>query len=614
MAFDGIFVSALVAELSDKLIGGRIYKIYQPEVDEICLVVKNRSEEGNTTHRLVISADAGIPLIYLTEKVKENPMVAPNFCMLLRKHIGNGRITDIRQHGFDRIVEISLEHLDDMGDLCTKKLIVEIMGKHSNIIFVDSDGVIIDSIKHISHMVSSVREVLPGRDYVYPVSGDKVNPLDVDVNYFMNHIMTKPESVAKAIYTSMVGISPVAANEICHRAGIDGGMSTAGIGNVSMSTGIDHNHNTIAISMSQKEDLFREFDRIRLDIEDKVYVSCIAYNSYEPKEFGAIALTSYGNAVEGDMPQPGVNGLKIFDSPSAVIEEYYSKKTVVNRIKQRSIDLRKIVANAIDRTAKKYDLQLRQLKDTEKRDKYKIYGELITAYGYGAKQGDKELVCENYYTNQEITIPLDPDISPMDNSKKYFAKYNKLKRTYEALTELTVESKSELDYLMSVQNSLEIADSLDDLAQIKTELIESGYVRGKKDKGKGKKQEKSKPLHYISSDGYHIFVGKNNYQNEELTFKVAAGDDMWFHAKNMPGSHVIVKTEGEIELPDKTYEEAARLAAYYSAGKGSPKVEIDYTLRRNLKKPPKAKPGFVIYHTNYSMNIDPDIYGIREYE
>ena len=594
MAFDGIFVSALVAELSDKLIGGRIYKIYQPEVDEICLVVKNRGEEGNATYRLVISADAGIPIMYLTDKVKENPMVAPNFCMLLRKHIGNGRITGICQHGFDRIIEISLEHLDDMGDLCTKKLIVEIMGKHSNIIFIDSDNRIVDSIKHISHMVSSVREVLPGREYVYPTNGDKVNPLEVDVNYFMNHIMAKPEAVAKVLYTSMLGISPVAANEICYRAGVDGAASTA------------------SIPLTNKEELFREFERVKLDIEDKVYTNCIAYNGYEPKEFGSIALTSYGNIKE-DMPRAGESGLKGLASPSLVIEEYYSKKTVVNRIKQRSIDLRKIVANAIDRTAKKYDLQLRQLKDTEKREKYKVYGELLMTYGYGAKQGDKELKCENYYTNEEITIPLDTDISPMDNSKKYFAKYNKLKRTYEALSELTVESKSELDYLMSVQNSLEIADSLDDLTQIKAELIESGYIRGRRDNGKGKKQEKSKPLHYLSSDGYHIYVGKNNYQNEELTFKVAAGDDMWFHAKNMPGSHVIVKTDGESELPDRTYEEAARLAAYYSAGKGSPKVEIDYTVRRNLKKPPKAKPGFVIYHTNYSMNIEPDIHGIKEF-
>lgn len=595
MAFDGIFVSAIAAELSQKLIGGRIYKIYQPEVDEICLVVKTKGDGGNATYRLVISADAGIPLIYLTEKVKENPMVAPNFCMLLRKHIGNGRITDITQYGFDRIIEITLEHLDDMGDLCQKKLVVEIMGKHSNIIFIDSSGVIVDSIKHISHMVSSVREVLPGREYIYPQSTDKVNPLNVDVNYFMNHILTKPDSIAKVIYTSMEGISPVAANELCYRAGVDGGASTGSLG------------------MEQKESLFREFDRLRLDIEDKVYSNCIAYNGYEPKEFGAFALSSFGEFCEGDMPTADVVGLKSFDFPSQVIEEYYSKKTVVNRMKQRSINLRKIVANAIDRTAKKYDLQLRQLKDTEKRDKYKVYGELLTTYGYSAKQGDKELKCENYYTGQEITIPLDVDLSPMDNSKKYFSKYNKLKRTYEALTELTIESKSELDYLMSVQNSLEIADSLDDLSQIKAELIESGYIRGKRDNGKGKKQEKSKPLHYISSDGYHIYVGKNNFQNEELTFKIAAGDDMWFHAKNMPGSHVIIKTEGDAELPDKTYEEAARLAAYYSAGKGSPKVEIDYTLRRNLKKPPKAKPGFVIYHTNYSMNIEPNIHGIREF-
>ncbi len=596
MALDGVFVSAIVAELKSKLIGGRIYKIYQPEVDEICLVIKNRLGEINTTERLVVSADASIPLIYLTDKTKENPVVAPNFCMLLRKHINNGRIIDICQAGFDRIVEIVVEHLDDMGDLCQKKLVVEIMGKHSNIIFVDSASGIIDSIKHISHMVSSVREVLPGREYSYPPSQDKVNPLNVDVNYFMNHIITKPLTVTKAIYTSMMGISPVIANEIVYRAGLDGGSSTE------------------ALSMEDKESIYREFERVRMDIEDKEYVNCIAYSGYEPKEFGAIALTSYGEVIEDmALPDGNISGLKKFESPSQVVEEYYSKKTVVSRIKQRSTDLRKIVANAIERTSKKYDLQLAQLKDTEKRDKYKVYGELLTTYGYSAKQGDKELVCENYYTGEEVSIPLDTDLSPMDNSKKYFAKYNKLKRTYEALTELTVESKSELEYLLSVQTSLDIADSMSDLTQIKAELIESGYIRGRADKGK-KKQEKSKPLHYISSDGYHMYVGKNNFQNEELTFKVASGGDMWFHAKQMPGSHVIVKTEGERELPDRTYEEAARLAAYYSSGKTNPKVEIDYTERKNLKKPPKAKPGFVIYHTNYSMIIEPDIHGIKETE
>ena len=583
MALDGVVISGIVSELKSKLSGGRIYKIYQPEVDELCIVIKNKSHEGNTTARLVLSADASLPLIYLTEKTKENPAVAPNFCMLLRKHIGNGRIVDITQPGFERIVEFKIEHLDELGDLCTKKLIVEIMGKHSNIIFTDSEDTIIDSIKHISHQVSSVREVLPGRSYQYPPAQDKKSPMDVDVNYFMNHILTKPETLCKAIYTSVTGISPVMANEIAYRAGVDSSVSTAGL------------------TMEDKEKLFSEFTGIVTQIKQEAFAPCIAYSGYEPKEFSAVTLRSYEDLE-----------LKEFDSISELIEEYYSGKSIVTRIKQRSTDLRKIVANAIERTSKKYDLQLAQLKDTEKRDKYKVYGELITAYGYGVSPGAKELTCENYYTGKEITIPLDPDISVMDNGKKYFAKYNKLKRTYEALSELSVESKEELQYLLSVQNSLEFANSDNDLTQIKAELIESGYIRGRIDKDKSKKMEKSKPLHYISGDGFHMYVGKNNYQNEELTFKVATGNDMWFHAKQMPGSHVIVKLEGATELPDRTYEEAARLAAFYSSGKTSPKVDVDYTQRKNLKKPPKSKPGYVIYHTNYSMTIEPDIMGIKE--
>lgn len=595
MALDGVFLSGIISELKSKLVGGRIYKIYQPEVDELCIVVKNKTEESNTTNRLLLSASASLPLMYLTEQTKENPAVAPNFCMLLRKHIGNGRITHITQPNFERIAEFTIEHLDEMGDLCTKKLIVEIMGKHSNIIFTDSQGTIIDSIKHVSYQVSSVREVLPGRKYEYPPSQDKVNPLFVDVNYFVNHILSKPLPVSKAIYTSLTGISPVVANEVAVRADVDGGMSTA------------------SLSMDDKEKVYKAFSDMMEDVKEERYIPNIAYNGYEPREFAAILLTGYG--VEGDsslMPNKDIVGLKVFDSVSKVLEEYYSKKSVVTRIKQRSTDLRKIVANAVERTSKKYDLQLSQLKDTEKRDKYKVYGELLTTYGYSAKQGDAELVCENYYTGEMITIPLDKDISPMDNAKKYFARYNKLKRTYEALVELTKESKEELDYLLSVQNSLGIATTDTDLEQIKTELIESGYIRGRIDNNKNKKQAKSKPLHYISSDGFHMYVGKNNYQNEDITFKLADGGDMWFHAKNMPGSHVIVKVDGVSELPDRTYEEAARLAAYYSSGKDAPKVEIDYTTRKNLKKPPKAKPGYVIYHTNYSMNIEPDINGIEE--
>lgn len=593
MAFDGVVIASLVSEFNQKLKGGRIYKIYQPETDEICLVVKNRINDENTTSRLVLCADASLPLMYISDNNKENPAQAPNFCMLLRKHIGNGRIINVEQPGFERIVEFTIEHLDEMGDLCQKKLIMEIMGKHSNIIFVDGDGTIIDSIKHISYQISSVREVLPGRTYTYPPAQDKTNPLDIDVNYFINNILRKPLTVCKAIYTSLNGISPATANEIAYRAGVDGGTATS------------------SLSMAEQESLFKSFNNVVESIKSESFLPCIAYNGYEPKEFCSLELTMYGALCEDEI-HDDFKGVKPFETISEVIEIYYSGKSVVNRIKQRSIDLRKIVSSAVERTAKKYDLQIAQLKDTDNREQFKVYGELLTAYGYSVEQGQTELVCDNYYTGEKITIPLDPLYSAMDNAKRYFAKYNKQKRSYEALITLTESTSEELEYLLSVQNSLEIAKSETDLQQIKSELIESGYIRGKLNKGKNKNQAKSKPLHYVSSDGYDIFVGKNNYQNEELSFEIATGNDMWFHAKKMPGSHVIVKTKGETELPDATYEEAARLAAYYSTGKSSSKVEIDYTAKKNLKKPPKSKPGFVIYHTNYSMTIEPNINGIKE--
>ncbi|MBQ9607961.1 MAG: NFACT family protein [Lachnospiraceae bacterium] len=594
MAMDGITIAGLVKELRDNLIGGRIYKIYQPEVDEICLIVKNRLEDKNLTERLVISADAGLPMIYLSDKNKENPEVAPNFCMLLRKHVGNGRIKDIRQPDFERIIEFDIEHLDDMGDVCIKKLVVEIMGKHSNIIFTDSKDMIIDSIKHISHAVSSVREVLPGRIYEYPPSKEKINPLNLEVNYFINHILDKNMPIDKAIYTSYTGISPTMANEIIYRANID-------------------KKNTDELNISDKEQLYDSFKSLMDNVSDGYFTPCIAYNGYTPKEFSSVRLTAYGSMYDADiMPSKDKTGLKPFDSISKTIWEYYSGKSISSRIKQRSTDLRKLVSNAIERTSKKFDLQTAQLADTEKRDKYKLYGELITTYGYSAKPGAESLECDNYYTGEKISIPLNPEKTALENGKKYFEKYNKLKRTYEALSVLCKETKDELTYLLSVQNSLDIAEEEGDLADIRRELMESGYIRKTHNKNKTKNPAKSKPLHYISSDGYHMYVGKNNLQNDELTFKIAASDDMWFHAKQTTGSHVIVKCEGK-ELPDATYEEAARLAAYYSSGRDGSKVEIDYTTRRNLKKPPKANPGFVIYHTNYSMTVEPDIHGINEY-
>lgn len=582
MAFDGITIASIVKELNDLLIGGRLYKIAQPEADELLLTVKT----GSGQYRLMISASASLPLMYLTEKNKQSPMTAPNFCMLLRKHLQNGRIISITQPGLERAVHIELEHLDEMGDLCKKSLIVEIMGKHSNIIFCNEDGTIIDSIKRVSALVSSVREVLPGKPYFMPQTVEKADPLTVDKASFAEVVGGKPMPVFKAIYSSFTGISPIMAQEICCRSGVDGEMSVAGL------------------SAGDMEQLYGAFSLVVSSIKEGKFVPCIAYTGKEPVEFGALKLTMY---------ESGADHLEEYDSMSALLEVYYAEKNTLTRIRQKSVDLRKIVQTALERNVKKYDLQMRQMQDTEKRDKYRIYGELINTYGYGVPEGSKSMEALNYYTNETITIPLDETLSPLENAQKYFDKYAKMKRTYEALQELTQEVKSEIEHLESISAALDIAVAEEDLVQIREELAESGYIR-KKNGGK-KEKITSKPFHYISSDGYHIYVGKNNFQNEELTFKFATGNDWWFHAKGLPGSHVIVKAENDGSMPDRTFEEAAKLAAFYSKarskGETSEKVEVDYVQKKQVKKPAGGKPGFVVYYTNYSMMIDTDISGIQ---
>lgn len=579
MAFDGVTIANVVYELNKELAGGRLYKIAQPENDELLLTIK--TPQGQK--RLFISADASLPLIYLTESNKQSPMTAPNFCMLLRKHLQNGRITEITQPRLERIIHIKIEHLDEMGDLCHKTLIVEIMGKHSNIIFCNEENMIIDSIKHISAAVSSVREVLPGKPYFVANTQDKLDALTADYDTFYQALREKPQPLFKAVYGSFTGISPILAQELCYQAHLDGEKPTA------------------AFDADAYGALYQAFERMVLAIKEGRFTPNIAYTGTQPVEFAAIPLTMYTS---------GADRTVTCSSMSALLETYYAEKNAITRIRQKSADLRRIVQTALERNVKKYDLQLRQMKDTEKRETYRIYGELLNTYGYSASPGAKSLEAINYYTDEAVTIPLDPTLSAMENAKKYFDKYSKLKRTYEALSQLTEEVKSEIDHLESISASLDIALKEEDLVEIKEELTESGYIRRK---GGGKKVRiTSKPFHYLSSDGFHIYVGKNNYQNDELTFKFATGGDWWFHAKNMPGSHVIVKTEGAEELPDRTFEEAARLAAYYSKGRGQEKVEIDYIQKKHVKKPAGAKPGFVVYYTNYSLMIDCDISGIEK--
>ena len=585
MAFDGLMTAALVAELSDTLTGGRIVKIAQPEKDELQLQIKNYD-----TYKLLISADASLPLLYLTEDSKQSPLTAPNFCMLLRKHFNSARILSVTQPGLERIVDFTVEHLNELGDVCKKHIMVELMGKHSNIILVDENGLILDSIKRVSGMVSSVREVLPGRPYFIPQTQEKLDPLTVSFEEFLT-LQEKPMELSKALYTTFTGLSPQTANELCHRAGLAPELPAA------------------EFDQDFMRHLFRVFTELTDDIKNGEFAPNLVRKNGEPVAFSATALTLYsGEEYETED----------FVSVSALLQDYYSEKNTVTRIRQRSSDLRRVLQSALEREVKKYDLQIKQLKDTESRDKYKVYGELLTAYGYGIEPGAKETTVTNYYTNEPLTIPLDETMSALENAKRYFEKYNKLKRTHEALTEQVAETKSAILHLESIKNSLEIARHEEDLVQIKAELTEYGYLKkhlvaqkGDKNKKEKKVRITAKPLHYRTEDGFDLYVGKNNYQNDYLTFEFANGNDWWFHAKDCAGSHVILKNDGR-DIPDHVFEDAGALAAFYSKNKDAGKVEVDYIDKKQVKKPNGAKPGFVVYYTNYSLMATPNISGLTE--
>lgn len=573
MALDGITIACLVHEMDRRMTGGRISRIAQTESDELILTVK----KGKDTARLLISASPGLPLMYFTDSQKASPATAPNFCMLLRKHMGGGRIVSVTQPGLERIVHIRVEHFDEMGDLTERDLIVELMGKYSNIIFTDGEGTIIDSIRRVPASMSSVREVLPGRPYFIADTVHKLDPLSLGESSFIEQVASRPLPVAKALSQSLTGISPFMAQEAAARAGVESDRPMQAL------TGAEQLH------------LYHTFSLMMDDVREGNFSPRIFCRGGVPVEFSAFDMT-----ICSDLEQ------RTFGTMSETLENYYAAKNAAARIRQRSTEMRHLVQTVLERDVRKYELQKKQLKDTEKRDKYRVRGELIQTYGYGLEEGAKELVCENYYDDGKIVkIPLDPQLTPQENAQHCFEKYNKLKRTNEALSERIRDTEAEIDHLRSVQVELGIAQNEEDLAQIRRELEEAGYVRKRSSRKKGKqKTPASRPFHYRSTDGYDIYVGKNNLQNEELTFRFADGGDIWFHAKGVPGSHVIVKG-GSMDMPDRVFEEAAALAAWYSSEKGSEKVEVDYIPRKFVKKPAGTRPGYVIYHTNYSLVAEP---------
>ncbi len=591
MAFDGTMTAAVRCELSSRLTGARLARIAQTESDELLLTFKTNNQYDNDGHltakadtvRVQLSVNASLPLVRILDENKPSPEQAPAFCMLLRKKIGNGRLTQISQPGMDRVLIFSFEHLDEMGDLKIIRLNAEFMGKYSNLILTDDTGTIIDAIKRIPASVSSVREVLPGRPYFVPGENDKLNPLTLTQSDFEARVFSQPLPLSKAIVASVTGFSPMLADEIAFEAGADGARPAS------------------ALDDAEKEAVFAAFAGMAARIREEDFHQILYRRDGEDFAYAVLPMRMY-EGLEAEA----------FDSPSTLLSRYYASRDRRDRMRQKTSDLRHIVTTLLERTGKKLAIQEKQLESTAKRDRYRMFGELLQAYSYALTDGAESAEVENYYdNNRKIRIPLDKSKTIQENASHYFERYNKLKRTWEADSKLIQESREQLEHLESILVSLSAAETESDIAAVRRELADSGYIHARANKKD--RPGKSLPMHFVSSDGFDIYVGKNNQQNEMLTFKTAAPSDWWFHAKKMPGSHVIVRAQGK-ELPDATFEEAARLAAHFSKAQDSPSAEVDYVRKKEVKKPPAAKPGFVIYYTNYSMVASTNIDGIRRVE
>ena len=574
MPFDGIVTSGIVRELNQMILNGKIDKIYQPENDEIILHIRANAEN----YKLLISANSNYSRLHLMSGAKNNPETAPNFCMFLRKHIQGGKISSIRQKELERIVEIYIDSYNELGYPSQKKLVIEIMGKHSNIILVDTDTLkILDCIKKISLDVNRYRQILPGKDYILPPDQGKVPPLNIDRQLFAKKINEANISIIKAIYQSFQGLSPFISRQICESAGIEEEMPSH------------------SITASQKEILFEQMSKICRCIKEENYKPCIMTDcNNNVKDF--YALTTKW------MKEHYI--IHNYDSLSAVVQTFYFQRDAQNRLKQKSADLNKHIHSIIAKLGLKKQKLTEEILKAEAAETYKLYGELINANIYRLTEGSSKVLLENYHNpGEEILITLDPQLTPPQNAQKYFKKYNKSKTAYKKKRFQLEETHKELIYMESVLQSIKDAESPQDIEEIRQELMEEGYIRVRYT-GHKKRNKHSQPLNFTSSDGFEILVGKNNKQNDTLTLKTASKSDIWFHTKEIPGSHVILCCKGK-EPSEKSIFEAASLAAYHSKGKMSENVPVDYTLVKNVKKPNGAKPGMVVYDHYHTVYVDP---------
>ncbi len=575
MAFDAITVRCLVKELQDKLINGRIDKIHQPEKDEITMHVRTRSDSC----KVVLSASPAHPRAHFTDVSKKNPITAPMFCMLLRKHIGSGKITAIEQDGFERIIRFSIESYDELGDLTTKYLIIEIMGRHSNIILTNHEMKILDCIKHIDFTISSVRQLMPGLQYVSPPPQNKTDLTDIEQSVDID-FSSPLQDAEKAILSSVSGISPLTAREIVYRA----------FGRTDIKNSI--------LTDNGKNKILYETVQLAKTVKSNNFSPCMIVDSVSGKlmDFSAVEIKQYETLAD----------IKYFDNISALLDSFYRTRDMHERMRQKSADLLKLLSNNIERISKKLIILTKTLNDSEKKDKQKIYGDLLMANLYNIEQGQTEIEVQNYYENNSpmVKITLDPRLTPSQNAQKYYKKYNKSKTAEIEAAKQIQNAKADLEYLESTLAAVETADTESDLNSIRSELIAEGYLN-RKVNPKKQKQTASKPMHFVSSDGFDIYVGKSNAQNDYLTLRFANSSDWWFHTKNIHGSHTVIKLGLDKEVPKSTITEAAQIAAYYSKGRDSSQVPVDFTRIKNVRKPNGAKPGMVIYDHYNTIYVTP---------
>ena len=570
MALDGLVLHAIVHELQ-MVVGGRINKIHQPNENDIVLHI--RTQRQNV--KLLLSANPTYPRVQMTEQVTMNPMDAPMFCMLLRKHCENGVIEVVEQVGMERVIRLQIRHRDELGDMSVKSIVVEIMGRHSNIILLDPEsGTILDGIHHVTPAISSYRVIMPGSSYVKPPEQDKRNPLEVDATAFLKALEEKssedeptaeikPEQQLVAAFS---GLSPLIAKEIVFRSKQGTSVGT--------------------------ESLWQAFSELMTDMREHRYEPVIVEQETTGKLFFAMT------------PLKHITGIsKFYPTPSACLERFYGDKAERDTVKQRVSDLLRFLQNEVNKNVKKLEKLKSTIEDSKDADKYRILGELLTASLHTIKKGDKEVQAINYYDEDQamITITLDPLLAPAENAQRYFKKYTKLKNSTVIVEEQIAQTHQEIAYLTTLLQQLSVA-SLPDIEEIRDELMEQGYVRDRNKKQR-KKKKKDKPALacYESSEGVPIYVGKNNTQNEYLTNRLASSMDTWLHTKDIPGSHVVIRGE----YTDTTLLEAAQLAAYFSQAKNSSQVPVDYTTIKHVHKPGGAKPGFVIYVNQKTLYVTP---------